>query len=44
MCTKDLKEYLELSTREITHKQVRDEIISYAERMRNAFSSDLKAM
>ena len=44
LCTKDLKEHLELSTREMTNKQVRDEIISYAERKRNAFSNDLKAM
>ena len=44
MCTKDLEEHLELSTREMTYKQVRDEIISYAERKRNAFSNDLKAM
>ena len=28
----------------MTYKQVRDEIISYAERKRNAFSNDLKAM
>ena len=44
LCTKDLKEHLELSTREMTYKQVRDVIISYVERKRNAFSSDLKAM
>ena len=44
LCTKDLKEHLELSTREMTYKQVRDEIISYVERKRNAFSNDLKAM
>ena len=44
LCTKDLKEHLELSTREMTYKQVRDEIISYVERKRNVFSNDLKAM
>ena len=44
LCTKDLKEHLELSTQEMTYKQVRDEIISDAERKRNAFSSDLMAM
>ena len=44
LCTKDFKEHLELSTREMTYKQVRDGIISYAERKRNAFSNDLKAM
>ena len=44
LCTKDLKEHLELSTREMTYKQVRDEIVSYADRKRNAFSNDLKAM
>ena len=44
LCTKDPKEHLELSTREMTYKQVRDEIICYAERKRNAFSNDLKAM
>ena len=43
-CTKDLKEHLELSTCEMTYKQVRDEIISYAQRKRNAFSNDLIAM
>jgi len=44
LCTKDLKEHLELSTRDMTYKQVRDEVISYAERKRNTFSNDLKAM
>ena len=44
LCTKDLKKHVELSTREMTYKQVRDEIISYAERKRNASSNDLKAM
>ena len=44
MCTKDLMEHLELSTREMTYEQVRDEIISYAERKSNAFSNDLKVM
>ena len=44
LCTNDLKEHLVLNTREMTYKQVRDEIISYAERKRNAFSNDLKAM
>ena len=44
LCTKDLKEHLELSTREMSYKQARGEIISYAERRRSAFSSDLKAM
>ena len=43
-CTKDLKEHLELSTCEMTYKQVRDEIISYVQRKRNAFSNDLIAI
>ena len=44
LCPTDLKEHLELTTREMTYKQVRDEVISYTERKRNAFSNDLKAM
>ena len=44
LCVKDLKEHLELITREMTYKEVREEIMSYVERKRNAFSNDLKAM
>ena len=44
LCIKDLKEHLELSTPEMTYKQVREGMISHVERKRNAFSSDLKAM
>ena len=34
LCTKDLKEHLELITREMKYKEVRDEIMSYVERKR----------
>jgi hypothetical protein len=44
MCHKDLKEHLELNTKDMSYKEVRDEIVNYAERKRNAFGNDLKAM
>jgi hypothetical protein len=44
MCHKDLKEHLELTTKDMSYKEVRDEIVNYAERKRNAFGNDLKAM
>jgi hypothetical protein len=44
MCHKDLREHLELTTKEMSYKEVRDEIVNYAERKRNAFGNDLKAM
>lgn len=44
LCTKDLKEHLELITREMTYKDVRDEIQSYVERKRDQFGTQLKAM
>ena len=44
MCHKDLKEHLELTTKDMTYREVRDEIVNYAERKRNAFGNDLKAM
>ena len=44
LCTKDLKEHLELITKEMTYKEVRDEIISYVERKRDSFGNQLKAM
>ena len=44
LCTKDLKEHLELMTREMKYKEVRDEIMSYVERKRDLFGSQLKAM
>jgi hypothetical protein len=44
LCVKDLREHLELTTREMAYKEVREEIMSYVERKRNAFSMDLKAM
>ena len=44
LCVKDLKEHLELITKEMSYKEVRDEIISYVERKRGAFEVQLKAM
>jgi hypothetical protein len=44
MCHKDLKEHLELTTKDMSYREVRDEIVNYAERKRNAFGNDLKAM
>ena len=42
--TRNLKEHVELGTREMTCKQVRGDIISFVERKRKAFSNDLKAL
>ena len=44
LCTKDLKEHLELITREMTYKEVRDEIMSYVERKRDQLGNQLHAM
>ncbi len=44
LCTKDLKLHLELITKEMAYKEVRDEIISYVERKRDSFGNQLKAM
>ena len=43
LCTKDLKEYLELQGH-LTQDKVRSEIISYVERKRNQIDSQVKAM
>ena len=42
--TKDLKEHLELITREMKYKEVREEIMSFVERKRDLFGTQLKAM
>ena len=44
LCPRDLREHLELSTKEMTYKEVRDEISNYVERKRDSFSTNLKAM
>ena len=44
LCNKDLKEHLELITREMDYKKVREEIMSFVERKRDTFSNQLKAM
>jgi hypothetical protein len=44
LCTKDLKEHLDLTTKDMAYKEVRDEIVNSAERKRNTFNNDLKAM
>lgn len=44
LCTKDLREHLELGTKEMKYQEVRDEIVFYVERKRDLFGSQLKAM
>ena len=44
LCPKDLKEHLELITREMPYKEVRDEIASYVERKRDLFGLQVKDM
>ena len=44
LCTKDFKEHLELITREMKYKEARDEIMSFVERKRDLFGTQLKAM
>ena len=44
LCTVDLKEYLELITREIKYKEVRDDIMCFVERTRDLFRTLLEAM
>ena len=44
LCTKDLKEHLELSTKDMKYREIRDEITGYVERKRDQFGSQLKAM
>ena len=44
LCTKDLRERLEHGTKDMSYKQVRDEIMAYVERKRDLFGSQVKAM
>ena len=44
LCTKDFKEHLELITREMKYREVREEIMSFVERKRDLFGTQLKAM
>ena len=44
LCVKELKEHLELITRDLTYQEVREEILSYVERKRETFGVQLKAM
>ena len=44
LCVKDLREHLELNTKDMLYKQVRDEIMSYVERKRDNFGNQMKAM
>jgi hypothetical protein len=44
LCQKDLREHLELSTKELDLKGVRDEILNYIERKRDVIENNIKAM
>ena len=44
LCTKDLREHLEITTKEKSYREVREEIMSYVERKRESFSNGIKAM
>ena len=44
LCTKDLRERLEHGTKDMSYKEVRDEIMAYVERKRDLFGSQVKAM
>ena len=44
LCAKDLKEHLELITREMKYKEVLEEIMSFVERKRDLFGTQLKAI
>ena len=44
LCTKDLKELLELITREMKYNEVRDEITSFCGKEKDFFGTQLKAM
>jgi hypothetical protein len=44
LCQKDLREHLELSTKELDLKGVRDEILNYIERKRDVIWNNIKAM
>ena len=41
---KDLKDHLELTTKDLSYKDVRDEILSYVERKRDVFGKQVTAM
>ena len=41
LCVKDLKEHLELNSKELNYREVRDEIMSYVERKRDLFNTQL---
>jgi hypothetical protein len=44
LCHKELREHLELSTKDVGYKDVRDEIVNYVERKRDTINSGVKAM
>ena len=44
LCPKDFREHLELTTKDKEYKEVREEVMSYVERKREQFGSQLKAM
>jgi hypothetical protein len=44
LCHKELREHLELSTKDVGYKDVRDEIVNYVERKRDMINTGVKAM
>ena len=44
LCSKDLRERLEHDTKDMSYKEVWDEIMAYVERKRDLFGSQVKAM
>ena len=44
LCTKDLQEHLEITTRDKSYREVREEMMSYVERKREQFQSGIRAM
>ena len=44
LCHKELREHLEMSTKDLTITEVREEIVNYVERKRDSMNSSVKAM
>ena len=44
LCSKDLRDHLELSTKQMSYLEVREEILNYVERKRDNYNSQVKAM
>jgi len=44
LCSRELREFLELSTKDMKYQQVKEEIMNYVENKRTSFGNGLKAM